>query len=582
LKAIAALCIALIALGGITWGVGAAGPDEPKAGRPAPPPSRSRAMMPARSAATADPARPAAVRPPDTPESRAFRGRVVDPRGRPVVGATLHLVGEALDASTYRTVRATSGPDGGFRFEVPGKDFTGGPWRAQQDAVNVVARAPGYAFGLGDDGDAFRESMLTMASDDAPIAGRVVDLEGRPVAGVSVKVMEVRLSIAGRTLGDEVSVKALKALNAVRPVSDPYARSIQAVIAEQLDSSQKDLEDRKEWDTFASPILPNRAASATSPAFIPDATTGPDGRFRITGIGRGRIATLQLDGPTIETTCFDVRTWPGAPIHLPAHRSPRSYAPWTVYGATFEHVAGPTRAIEGVVRDRETGRPLADILVYGQQSAPRQASTVRTMTDAQGRYRLVGLPLGREGKLVAVPACDLSAGRNWFGIDPRLPADRCPPYFGAAVPVGNSPGKEPVHLDIALNRGVRVTGRIIDKDTGKPVRGRVGYFAFDDNPHRKDDPDPVGRGNIYFTDADGIFRLVIHPGPGVLAAYVFGPYVRAAGVEAIKDRRADWLAHIGRGIRFPTQFHALRWIEPTPDVSSVAQDLVVEPGGRRP
>ena len=37
LKAIAALCIALIALGGIAWGVGAAGPDDPAAGRPARP-----------------------------------------------------------------------------------------------------------------------------------------------------------------------------------------------------------------------------------------------------------------------------------------------------------------------------------------------------------------------------------------------------------------------------------------------------------------------------------------------------------------------------------------------------------------
>ena len=152
---------------------------------------------------------------------------------------------------------------------------------------------------------------------------------------------------------------------------------------------------------------------------------------------------------------------------------------------------------------------------------------------------------------MAAPACDFSAGRNWFGIDPRLPADRCPPYFGSQVRVEKPPGKEPVHLDIALDRGVRVTGRIIDKQTGKPVRGRVSYFAFDDNPHRKADPILPGSRNMHFTDADGVFRLVIPPGPGVLAAYVFGPYVRAAGVGAIKDRRADWLAHIGRGMRFP-------------------------------
>ncbi len=85
---------------------------------------------------------------------------------------------------------------------------------------------------------------------------------------------------------------------------------------------------------------------------------------------------------------------------------------------------------------------------------------------------------------------------------------------------------------------------------------------------------------MHFTDADGVFRLVIPPGPGVLAAYVFGPYVRAAGVDAIKDRRADWLSHIGREIQFPQQFHAFGWIEPTPGDSSVTQDLVVEPGGR--
>ncbi len=574
LKATAAVILALVALGGITWGVGAAGPDEPASVRPGPAPARAQPLMPGGPKSAAEPARPAA-----TSEVSTFRGRVVDPRGRPVAGATLHLVGEALDPSTYRTVRASSGPDGGFRFEVPARDFTGGPWRRQQDAVNLVARASGYACGLADDGDAYKESTLTLARDDAPIVGRVVDLEGRPVAGVSVKVMEVRLSIAGRTYGDEVATTALKALNAVRPVSDPYARSIQVAIAGQLDSSQKDLENRKEWDTLTSPILPNRVASATTPAFIPDATTGPDGRFRITGIGRGRIATLQLDGPTIETASFDARTWPGAPIHLPAQRNPRSYAPWTVYGATFEHVAGPTRAIEGVVRDRQTGRPLADILVYGWQSFARQASVVRTMTDAQGRYRLVGLPLGREGKLVAAPACDFSAGRNWFGIDPRLPADRCPPYFGSQVRVEKPPGKEPVHLDIALDRGVRATGRIIDKGTGKPVRGRVSYFAFDDNPHRKASTDPARQSNMHFTDAEGVFRLVIPPGPGVLAAYVFfGPYVRAAGVDAIKDRRADWLAHIGEGIRFPQQFHALQWIEPTPGDSSVTQDLVVEAG----
>ncbi len=535
LTAIAAVSVTLVALGGFTWSAGAARPDEPRAGR---------RPMPAGPSMSSTPKKPAAGRDADAPETVTFRGRVVDPEGRPFAGATLHLAGEGLPPSAFRTVRATSGPDGRFRFEVSGREFIYWNDQAWGHGVSIVARAAGYACGLDDGGDASGESTVTLARDDAVITGRVVDLEGRPVAGASVRVMEVHLSLAGPAGVDEVFARALRVLNAARPVQGPYGRSLQAAVAEHLNAAMKDEEDRKEWDSLAFPLLLNRVESEPTAAFIPDVTTDRDGRFRIAGIGRGRIATLQLDGPTIETANFDVRTWPGSPIHIPVNTNPRSFARWTVYGATFEHVAGPTRPIEGVVRDRETGRPLADILVYAQRSSARQASTIRTITDAQGRYRLVGLPLGREGELVAAPACDLSGGVNWFGIDPRLPADRCPPYFQTEVSVPKSPGTKPVHLDIALDRGVRVTGRILDKDTGKPVTGRVAYFAFDDNPHRKDNPHRERGQNLHLTNVNGVFRLVVPPGPGVLAAYAFGPYVRGAGVEAIKSRRPDWLKHV--------------------------------------
>ena len=189
---------------------------------------------------------------------------------------------------------------------------------------------------------------------------------------------------------------------------------------------------------------------------------------------------------------------------------------------------------------------------------------------------------------MAAPACELSAGRNWFGIDPRLPADRCPPYFQAEVSVPKSPGKEPVQLDIALNRGVRVTGRILDKDTGMPVSGRVAYFAFDDNPHRNRDPDPGRRSNIHWTNVDGVFRLVIPPGPGVLAAYVFGPYVRGPGSRpsTTDARTGSRMSAVGSGSpmnstrssgsnrrRMPLPSPRISWSSP------VADDL--EPGRPR-
>ncbi len=39
------------------------------------------------------------------------------------------------------------------------------------------------------------------------------------------------------------------------------------------------------------------------------------------------------------------------------------------YGARFDHVAAPTRAIEGTVRDKDTGQPLAGISIRSERFA---------------------------------------------------------------------------------------------------------------------------------------------------------------------------------------------------------------------
>src|SRR5262245_18176764 len=61
-------------------------------------------------------------------------------------------------------------------------------------------------------------------------------------------------------------------------------------------------------------------------------------------------------------------------------------------GATFEHVAAPTKPITGVVRWRGTGKTLAGVAVGGAE--PATWTRVSARTDAQGRFRLLGLPKG--------------------------------------------------------------------------------------------------------------------------------------------------------------------------------------------
>ena len=55
----------------------------------------------------------------------------------------------------------------------------------------------------------------------------------------------------------------------------------------------------------------------------------------------------------------------------------------------------PTKPIEGVVRDKDTGRPIAGVTLHAAVFDERShlpAQGIEATTDAQGRYRLTGLP----------------------------------------------------------------------------------------------------------------------------------------------------------------------------------------------
>ena len=92
----------------------------------------------------------------DREASRSWRrpsrieGRVLDADGRPFPGAALYLNPHEFQDPYHSPVRATSGPDGRFRFAVPKSDFDtlywDAPWKGMR--APVLARAAGYAFGL--------------------------------------------------------------------------------------------------------------------------------------------------------------------------------------------------------------------------------------------------------------------------------------------------------------------------------------------------------------------------------------------------------------------------------------------------
>jgi RNA polymerase sigma factor (sigma-70 family) len=535
LKALASVAMVFCVLGCIAWGVASPGQAKRRLG----------GAMPRPRAVSSSPSVQSRTDKPDYfKDMIIYKGRVIDPDGRPFQGAELYLNTYGLKQVKNPPVRTTSGADGRFRFAVSRSDFDTSEVESPWSYSIVEARAKGYATGIANDRGDSKELSLQLARDDVPISGRIIDLEGRPVAGVRVKVLSIRSTANG-----------------------------------SLDDWLKAIDQRKELYNLEHEFLPNCLEPQTIPSLIPDALTGVDGTFHIKGVGRERVATLQLEATTIETKQLEVRTRPGDTIRVPAYKGGMNPDVITIHGARFEHVAGPTRPIEGFVRDQDTGKPLAGMMVRGEHTLGNPIVYVHSITNADGHYRLVGLPRGREGNILAVPPCDFPVHGS-RKAELKVPRDEELPYLPARVTIAETQRTGPVQLDIKMKRGVWVTGRAIDRATGKPVRAEIHYFAYLDSPTLKAFAGsrlPVQ--NYHFTRKDGIFTCVAFPGSGVLAARAYEDrYVFGAGVEDFKHKPEKGFLSTIPYYAIPTNYHVLAEIDPAEGTATLNRDLLLETG----
>jgi hypothetical protein len=309
--------------------------------------------------------------------------------------------------------------------------------------------------------------------------------------------------------------------------------------------------------------------------------TDAAGRFTLSGFGRERIVVLRLSGPTIATRFVNVITRVGPAVRGTRPRPSGPLAPpasandGTTYdyaqGATFDYAAAPGVAVEGTVRDQDSRKPLAGVIVRQQISDEFGAAEdeVKATTDASGHYRLDGLSR-------PVPGL-------YHGIHFAAPANQA--YLTAAFPQPGSGSDRPARLDIALKRGVLVKGRVTDKATGQPVQGIVEYRAFADNPHIRDIKGFEGS-QVVTNSKDGSFLLPALPGRGIMAARTDemrrGQYLSAQGADAIEG--VQFNAALG-GRFFETRplcsafrFDTLAEIKPDVQAESVVCDLQLDPG----
>jgi hypothetical protein len=125
------------------------------------------------------PKKPSAVEQPAAQTKVAVSGRVLGPDGKPVAGAKLYL-GYTGPKDMKYPVRATSGDDGHFKFTVEQSELD----KASEDypTINVMAVAAGHGCDWAAVGPAGEEVTLRLVKD-VPIGVRILDPEGKPVAG---------------------------------------------------------------------------------------------------------------------------------------------------------------------------------------------------------------------------------------------------------------------------------------------------------------------------------------------------------------------------------------------------------------
>jgi beta-lactamase regulating signal transducer with metallopeptidase domain len=163
-------------------------------------------------------------------------------------------------------------------------------------------------------------------------------------------------------------------------------------------------------------------------------TTDADGRFRLKGVGRGLNVGLRVDDPRFARQRFSVQTTEAD--------EPKQ--------ATF--ALQPAMHVSGRVTCKDTGAPLVGGLdMVGSGMNIFSISSFEYHTDADGRYEANPGP----GKFVQVTVYP-PVGSPYLIFERKLAGDD-----GAARRV----------VDLAVPRGVLITGRITARGSGKPLAG---------------------------------------------------------------------------------------------------------------
>jgi RNA polymerase sigma factor (sigma-70 family) len=401
---------------------------------------------------------PAAEKTKPERKDATISGRVLGPDGKPIAGAKLYQ-------PSLKTPEPTSREDIGI-VEVGKTDEQGRfevKFRNESPRNYLIAHAPGLAVDWIEIERSvdFSKPIDLRLPNELPITGRVMNTEGKPVKGVRVSLASIYV---------------------------PLNNDLDGYLGGWLKSLR---------ETLSSPV---KRLYMPLDGIAGAATTDADGRFKLHGLGEEYLAYLLFEGGGIARSqpqvvarkAFDPKPYNDELLKKEHDDLVVLNRFLGLVGPDCVFVAEPGRVIEGTVT--ASGKPVAGCRVYSHTG---WGDGVSALTDKDGKYRLEGTPKRKLGYSVSVQAPKTSG------------------LLGSQGTAVETDGVGPVRVDVKLTRGVVISGRVIDKQTGKGVQAGVRLAPLQGNKFFGATPgsdDYRGNRTMSGTDAEGRFRLNSIPG----------------------------------------------------------------------
>lgn len=496
--------------------------------------------------APAEPPPTAAKVPTEKPSATVtLRGRILGPDGKPVKGARLcwpHLrkMPPRSEDDIEYPQRGKTDAEGRFRFELPRTDIHA------DFRMYLIATADGYgADWMELSADNMHAELTLRLVKEQPIEGRILSTEGKALAGIRVGVVSLAATTQGKL--------------------DPFLKAWKQQWGIAFQETPKRL------------FVPIDKVLSTT-------TTDKDGRFRLGGVGVERVAGLEVRGRGISQGSlhvigregFDPAEINKAVVGRTSAEERRLRQPPLLYGPRITFVVESARRIEGTVREAGSGKPIAGVSIM---TLAGYNNPIMAFTNKDGRYQLAGVPKMKEYLFTAwVPE-----NNSWLR---------------SGAHIKDREGLQPIIVDFIMARGIVVSGRVIDRTTGKGVKGSIRFVPlpgnkFADKPgynsYQRD-------GLISDVGGDGRFQLAVMPGPIALIVQTSGtekanggqkvnPYKQAEfdakDREHVKIRENDddrYFANAYNGYELMTHLNGVKMLDLAADASTATCNLFLDRG----